>query len=133
MKNYHEKENKNRTFHIILISIGACFLIGCGSYKCTVQTHELIDSVYAILIKEKICRDVNECRTKNYVLCRSSKDACISVYGITDASIIKKIVDLCIEKKTINPKLNYELYVYPKMKEEDYNQKPTLKLILQEE
>ncbi len=118
---------------LLIISITILVLIGCGSYRCTTQAHELMDAVDTILISEKLCKDANDCRTKNYVLCRSSKGACISVYGVRNVNIIKRIVNLCIEKRTSNRNMKYELYIHPKMKMEDYNQKPTVKLILQEE
>jgi|GEM_PF-6517673 len=65
-----------------------------------------------------------------HVLCRSATGACISVYGVTDKATVKKIVDLFVDNQAENPKIHYELYIYPRMKREAPKQKAALELVL---
>lgn len=61
----------------------------------------------------------------------------IWVYGIVDESIIKKIVETCIEEHKKNSGITYELTMYSITKDEEYkNSKPKktiLKLVLEKE
>jgi hypothetical protein len=125
---------KNIIIAIISI-ITVCY--SCGGFRCNPQSKELIDSIYSLLISEKFCSDENDCRNKEYVYYGSPKDVYISVYGITDQTIVKKIVNLCIEKHKNNKGIRYELTMYSQTKREDVkmiiSKKPMLELTLKKE
>jgi hypothetical protein len=102
------------------------------------QIHELNDSVCSLFISERICRDKNDCRSskKQYVFYEGGGGVYVSVYGITDQSISKKIVNLCIDAHAKNPGIHYQLVMYPETKAETEKGKrktKTLELILRKE
>ena len=122
---------------ILLFSIVTICTVGCDSYTYHTQARELIDSIKALLISEKLCSDKNDCRIKEYVLSESSTGVYISTYGINDQSIAKKITGLCIDAHAKNPGIQYELHMYPLTKREDLksykSKRAMLQLILHKE
>lgn len=116
---------------ITLLFLGMC-IINCGSYqRADNQTKEMIAAIHTLLISEKLCSDENDCRIKNYVLCRPEKGAYIYIYGITNKKIITKIVDLFIEQHAKYPNIHYQLTIYSLTKEEDMKNLKQKKIILE--
>lgn len=101
------------------------------------EGRELYDSIHAILIAEKLCGNQEDCIRKEYVFFKRATGVDVFVYGITDQSLIKKIVNLCVEKHASNRGIRYELTMYRQTKAEDIkelvSEKPILKLILKKE
>ncbi len=101
------------------------------------EGRELCDSIKTILIAGKLCSDQEDCTRKKYVFFECATGVYISIYGITDQSLIKKIVALCIEKHANNRGIRYELTMYRQTKEEDVktliSDRPILRIILKKE
>lgn len=133
-----------KRFRYFVTTILPLLLFGILVFGLSMNTHqyyaegkELCDSIDAILIAEKLCRDSDDCTKKEYVFFYPATGVEVDVYGITDQSLIKKIVDSCIEKHAINRGIRYELTMYRQTKAEDVkkliSERPILRLILKKE
>ena len=120
---------------LLLLAVSIC-TIGCEGPR-SVQGRELCDSIETLLIAEKLCSDKNDCTRKQYVFYKGSTDVDLWVYGITDKSLVKQIVDLCIEKHANNPGMQYTLTMYSQTRSQDgyaiFSKSPILQLTLKKE
>lgn len=120
---------------VVVLAIALC--TGCGgSHVHQTQALELIDSIKDLLISENLCTDRNDCSRKQYVFMRPTTVIEITVYGITDQSIAKKIIGLCIDAHAKYPGIQYELEMYTQTKDETLKGKPKttiLQLIVNKE
>ena len=120
---------------VIVIMIAMCN--GCGgSHVHQKEALEFSGLIDALFISEKLCHDANDCTRKEYYFHRPSEVLQIYIYGITDRTIVKKIVDLCIDFHARNPKIKFELTMYAQKRPEiniERNKTTILKLILNKE
>jgi len=119
----------------VVLAIAIC--TGCiSSHVHQTQARELVDTIEDLLVSEKLCGDKNDCVDKQYVFIRPSMVIEITVYGVTDRSIAKKIIGLCIDAHAKYPEIQYELEMYTQTKEETLKGIPKttiLQLILKKE
>jgi hypothetical protein len=119
-----EKTGSNllRPRRVLVLIILLCifgYVTGCAnSHVHQTQALELIDSIAALLISEKLCKDKNDCLAKRYFFIKPSSIIRIYVYGITDPIIAKNIVSSCIDAHLKNPSIEYELLMYRETKDE---------------
>ncbi|MDX9786355.1 MAG: hypothetical protein RBT11_06255 [Desulfobacterales bacterium] len=120
---------------VVVLAIAIC--TGCiSSHVHQTQARELVGAIDDLLVSEKLCRDRNDCTHKQYFFIRPSTVIEITVYGITDRSIAKKIIGLCIDAHAKYPEIRYELEMYTQTKEETLKGEPKttiLQLILKKE
>ena len=114
------------------------WVIACDSNQYSKQANELIDSIHILLISEKFCDNKKDCHEKQYVFYEGSEGVYITSYGITKPFIIKKMILLCIEHHSRNPKIRYKFSAYFQSKNEAVMGiplfiTPAIRLILKEE
>jgi hypothetical protein len=103
------------------------------------QFSVLSGRIKSLLVAENYpMRDEVNHTSIQYVLGEAYQGISITVYGITDKSIIKKIIALCILEHSKNPELRYHLYMIKETSEESHktlinSETPILRLTLNKE
>jgi|GEM_PF-3796147 len=122
---------------LCIIAMAIVMCTGCGgSHVHQKEALEFADLIKALLVSEKLCQDADDCTRKEYYFHRPSEVLQIYIYGITDRTTVKKIVDLCIEFNTRNPNIKFELTMYAQKRPRiniERNKTTILKLILNKE